>query len=129
MIIVAFTWSNSVDNDAASPPHQLSLKVPALKYTATRMMKTTIGTILATVTIRLMVVASLTPRAHHGADAHRRQRRERDLRRSGGRVGMDVGHAAAPSRRAGSSPKSRACPRRYRRRPRRARGAVSRPDA
>src|SRR5262245_40085704 len=63
MIIVAFTWSNSVDSDAASPPHQLSLKVPALKYTPTSTMNTTIGTILAIVTIRLIVVASLTPRA------------------------------------------------------------------
>ena len=63
MIIVSETWENSVETDGSSPAQKLSRNSPASNDNATATMNTRIGTILATVTMRLIVAASFTPRA------------------------------------------------------------------
>src|SRR4051794_30736276 len=63
MIIVDLTWSNNVDSEASSPPHQLYEKSSPVKANATTTMNSRIGTSLAKVTMRLIAAASFTPRA------------------------------------------------------------------
>jgi hypothetical protein len=61
--IVSLTWSNTADAEKLSVPQKLSAKTLGSSVTAANTMNTRIGTILATVTIRFITAASLTPRA------------------------------------------------------------------
>ncbi len=67
MIIVLRTWSKMAPAVTSSVPQKLSVKTPTSMATAATAMNTRIGTILATVTIRLIAAASLTPRAIRAA--------------------------------------------------------------
>ena len=60
--MVPLACSKTDENVRSSPPQKLSANTSALKAMAAITMNTRIGTTLATVTIRLMIAASLTPR-------------------------------------------------------------------